>query len=302
MVPPDELAGCPHFITLNPVKNIEVNQPAASSMGPLPARRTGNGRQRLSAPKAAVLDLLAQQPQPVSVNALAALQHQHPNTLREHLDALVASGLATREAARPVGRGRPAWLYSAVPGEGSSGPGEYAGLASALAGALAHSSDDPNGEAMEAGVAWGHELAQRLRDAEPATDTPEGDSDRPDDGSPAAARRSDIARHEVLRLLDDLGFAPETHEQGDLVMLRRCPLLQAAHKHPDIVCNVHKGLVRGALEVFGGDPELIELTPFSDPGACRLEVRLKGNQDDDGSCTDCDCPECGGGADDASGR
>src|SRR5699024_12003747 len=55
--------------------------------------------------------------------------------------------------------------------------------------------------------------------------------------------------------------------------LTRCPLLEAAHEHPDIVCGVHLGLVRGALEVFGDPAAESELEPFSEPGACRLHLR-----------------------------
>ncbi|HJA62039.1 MAG TPA: hypothetical protein H9788_13210, partial [Candidatus Brevibacterium intestinavium] len=55
--------------------------------------------------------------------------------------------------------------------------------------------------------------------------------------------------------------------------LTRCPLLEAAHEHPDIVCGVHLGLVRGALEVFGDPAAESELEPFSEPGACRLHLQ-----------------------------
>ena len=39
-----------------------------------------------------------------------------------------------------------------------------------------------------------------------------------------------------------------------------------------VVCAVHLGIVRGALEVYGGDPTHTDLLPFSEPGACRLEM------------------------------
>jgi predicted ArsR family transcriptional regulator len=55
--------------------------------------------------------------------------------------------------------------------------------------------------------------------------------------------------------------------------LTRCPLLEAAHEYPDIVCGVHLGLVRGALEVFGDPDAESEIDPFSEPGACRLHLR-----------------------------
>ena len=65
------------------------------------------------------------------------------------------------------------------------------------------------------------------------------------------------------------GFAPE-HEGDEQVRLTRCPLLEAAHRHPEVVCGVHLGIVRGALEEYGADPEGSDLLPFAEPGACRL--------------------------------
>ncbi|MDP2774020.1 MAG: hypothetical protein Q8O61_10740, partial [Nocardioides sp.] len=81
------------------------------------------------------------------------------------------------------------------------------------------------------------------------------------------------ARAEVVTLLDDLGFAPEvaTDRPAD-VRLTRCPLLEAAHRHPDVVCAVHLGIVRGALSALGADAEGTRLLPFAEPGACRLVV------------------------------
>jgi len=81
------------------------------------------------------------------------------------------------------------------------------------------------------------------------------------------------------------GGAPEggraSHRHGvrarackrlSVVRLTLCPLLEAAHKHPDVVCGVHLGIVRGALEEYGADPTGTDLLPFSEPGACRLEL------------------------------
>jgi predicted ArsR family transcriptional regulator len=212
---------------------------------------------RLTRARAAVLQRLADQPEPCRTGALAAMMHQHPNTIREHLDALVADGLATRQAAEPSGRGRPAWLYAAVPldaeADGSGGVArEYAGLAAALASHLARSSEHPQEDAVEAGTEWGRRLVQ--------------------DSSRSAAPNATAARREVVRLLDELGFAPVTDARAAVVRLRRCPLLEAAHQYPAVVCGVHLGLVRGALEELGGQPDGTELRPFSEPGACRLDL------------------------------
>ncbi len=81
------------------------------------------------------------------------------------------------------------------------------------------------------------------------------------------------AREQVLRLLEDLGFAPEVApERPAEVRLTRCPLLEAAHRHPEVVCALHLGIVRGALTEHGADPSGSWLVPFAEPGACRLGV------------------------------
>lgn len=203
----------------------------------------------MSASRAAVLEMLVAQPEAVTQAAIVDKIRLHPNTVREHLDALVRQGLVRRHKAEPTGRGRPAWLYEATREKAAS---EYAGLASALASAIARASDDPRGDAVRAGEEWGHELA-RARGVT-ATD-PES------------------ARDRTVDLLDDLGFSPRTQPgRSDDVRLTRCPLLAAAHRHPEVVCGVHLGIVRGALSEHGVDPAGSELFPFSEPGACRLFV------------------------------
>lgn len=204
----------------------------------------------MSASRAALLDMLVAQPEPTTLAALVSATGLHANTLREHLEALERDGYVTRRRAAPEGRGRPAWLYQAR--EQGTGTSEYAGLAAALAATLRRTSSDPTGDALAAGSDWGHTLAV--------------EHGRPDRATEAAARR------EVVALLDDIGFAPEADERNTVVRLTRCPLLEAAHKNPDIVCSVHLGLVRGALEEYGGDPEGTDLLPFAEPGACRLHL------------------------------
>ena len=57
------------------------------------------------------------------------------------------------------------------------------------------------------------------------------------------------------------------------IALLRCPLLDAAKRNPEIVCNVHLGLVRGMLEVIDSDDVSADLDAFAVPGACILHVQ-----------------------------
>jgi predicted ArsR family transcriptional regulator len=214
--------------------------------------RPGSARLRLSRGQADLLDRLVGQPEPTTVAALASATGLHENTVREHLDALVAKGLAHRTSAPPQGRGRPAALFSAGTDSASPSAREYAGLASALAGQLSRVSDDPVADGLAAGRDWGRDLA--------ADDVP-------------AAGGNQAARRQVVALLSDLGFGPEENARATSARLTRCPLLEAAHRHPDIVCAVHLGLVRGAMEKYGATAAAVErtdLVPFAEAGGCRL--------------------------------
>jgi predicted ArsR family transcriptional regulator len=229
-------------------------------LGPRPARRASR-RPALPASRESVLEALEERPEPTAIAALTTVTGLHVNTLREHLDALSDAGLVRRERAPAAGRGRPAWLYSAVPhDELSGGAAEYADLASALAEVIEQSSNSPRRDAIDAGRRWGRQLAA--------------------DRGPGGESEAD-ARRRVVQLLDGLGFAPQPDARHVVVRLTRCPLLEAARRHPEIVCGVHLGIVCGALEVHGGVPEHADLLAFSEPGACRLDLGRPGCDDDE---------------------
>ena len=209
----------------------------------------------------------------------------HPNTTRHHLRVLVDAGLVREEHVPPAGgRGRPASRYavtaagrqvaSAAP-RGSAAQ-EYVALAAAFAERLAERDGDPGADARAIGRAWGTGLAVRHADEVAG------------DGSGA---------QRVVGLLDRLGFSPEAGPttrwvtlparparparpaagwaasgSGTTVLLRTCPLLDAARRHPEVVCQVHLGLVAGALEAHGEPSEGLGLVPFARPGACVLTL------------------------------
>ena len=176
--------------------------------------------QGVTAAQARVLATLRDAGRAVTLTELQDLTGLHANTLRGHLEALVAGGNASRIASRSGGRGRPAWSYLAR-------EPEYAALAMALASGLDQGAEggstDPrtlDPAAVRGGRAWGERLRAQLGAVE--------------DG-----------RERVLLALTHTGFAPEA--SGDHVTLHACPLLDAARSHPSVVCAVHLGLVEGVL-------------------------------------------------------
>jgi predicted ArsR family transcriptional regulator len=204
----------------------------------------------LSRSRSAVLTTLEGRSDASTLADLSAVTGLHANTLREHLEALLHHGLVRRQRSEPSGRGRPARLYRAT--SAGQPESEYAGLAATLASVLRRTSSSPRAEAIAAGMQWGHALA-RERGASTPLDA-------------LAARRR------VTELLADLRFGPEADADHTVLILTTCPLLEAARSDPDVVCGVHLGVVRGALEELAADPAGSELFPFAEPGACRLQL------------------------------
>lgn len=204
----------------------------------------------LTEPRATLLEVLQRQPDPVSIDAVVEKTGRHPNTVREQLNWLVDAGLVARTKAPAEGRGRPAWLYF-VPGERPE-EDEYAELAAALAWQVADTSAHPSEEGRRAGRRWGEEICQRQGIA------PKGN-----------ARQG---RAVTVEVMEQLGYAPDPDDRLDKVMLRRCPLLQAAHQFPEVVCSTHLGLVETVAARAGADPDRVDLVPFAEPGACRLRL------------------------------
>ncbi len=214
------------------------------NLGPSPSR-FDPAQPQLSPERARALEAIQRRHSAASVGDIARELALHENTARKHLDGLVDRGLIVRIPGVAVGRGRPARSYRAVPQstEPDARVREYVGLATALARHIATTSDDPRRDAIAAGESWGADLV--------------------------SAARADAT---LVSLLDTLGFAPEADSTGSSIALRRCPLIDAVHAEPVVVCAVHLGITRGVVAALGSDPEGIALEPFSEVGACRLHV------------------------------
>lgn len=236
-------------------------------MGPRQARPP---LPRLSAARAGVLRMLIAADEPVTVAVLAQQLGQHSNTVREHLDALAADGRVERVRSAPEGRGRPAWLYRSVSDITHPGPDadqllggplgtdgqEYVALAVALIDQVSASSPNPTGLARQAGERWGRSLAEERRMT----------------GLVPEPLPAGGAVRTVVDMLRDLRFEPRPTGDSKVMKLTTCPFLDAARRHPEVVCQIHLGIVRGALQQLGADPEGVDLRAFAEPGACLLNL------------------------------
>jgi predicted ArsR family transcriptional regulator len=210
-----------------------------------------------------ILSVLRGDPEPQGVHALAEQLGLHSNTVRAHLAILEDAGLAASQREGRDRPGRPRLVYRATPQAAEAGEVDaqrgrgYRFLAQILSSFLAASVPDPGAAAREAGTAWGRFLVERP--------------------GPFQKVEAAVATGHLVTLLDELGFAPQLDEadaSAPRVLLRHCPFLDVAKEHQDVVCNIHLGLMRGALEELGGEVEARDLLPFVAPNLCVSHLQV----------------------------
>lgn len=202
-----------------------------------------------------VIELFRASRRPLTAHDVAAEIGLHLNTARFHLDTLVRQGILRREDGQSDRPGRPRTQYLLVPGMDRGGTRNFKLLAEMLLTHLA-TAQDPTAAAVDAGAQWGRYLVQ----------------------PPAPGQRiaTGVALERLVDLLADVGFQPHSaigeHDES-LINLRHCPFLELAETHQDLVCAMHLGLMRGALERLGASLHAETLTPFADPHTCVAHLR-----------------------------
>ncbi len=202
-----------------------------------------------TASRVEILKLLRTNADPVDVQRIATGTGLHSNTVRFHLDVLVAAGLALGRPDPRGASGRPRLVYTAMTGAPTGERAEgYQLLADILASYLAEG-DDPAQVAEAAGRAFG----RRNESARPFAEV----------SAAEAARR-------VAALFTELGFEPELAGEADerLILLHNCPFREVASEHPNVVCSMHLGLFKQALADLGAPAEAARLEPFVNPHLC----------------------------------
>lgn len=177
----------------------------------------------------------------------------HPNTVRFHLEALIADGRAERVESDHKRQGRPPQMYRAVTGMDPGGSRRYRMLAEILTFALA-GDPDASTKALAAGRAWAGRMTRPTRT-------------KP--GVGASVNR-------LVGLLDDLGFAPQRRDAAGEVQvgLRHCPFLELADEARSVVCPIHLGLMQGAMATWRAPVAVDRLEPFAEPGLCLAHLTL----------------------------
>ena len=228
--------------------------PNDSSVGIPSSGRSGMSHHQVlaSASRMAVLDLLRSQAQPLGVGEIAQRIGLHQNTVRFHLDLLVDAGYAIRRSEAPHGPGRPRVVYEATAAPG--GERNYRLLAEVLAQHLLATSERSGEAAISAGRTWARLTKRQQHGGE---------------GAPTAAPISEEAAiAEIVRMLGDIGFAPEVTSDRTAINLRRCPFRELAESNPEVVCGAHLGMIQGALAEMGAPISATRLLPLVQPNLC----------------------------------
>jgi predicted ArsR family transcriptional regulator len=186
----------------------------------------------------------------------------HPTTARFHLDQLVGGGLVEAHFVR-ARVGRPRKLYRSptrpLPVDGSAAMQNLTSLlAETWPGA---GSEAPTPE--QAGRQWA------LRHVAP----PEG----------ATQARSPGAWLGKIGLtvdaLQEWGYRPDLRTEAGgrtaELILTDCPFMTLAQARPDVVCGVHRGLIRGALEALSEPDADVGLRPFVQPRMCLATITTR---------------------------
>ena len=195
-----------------------------------------------------IFRFIADSGRPVGVAELTEYVQLNHNAVRQHLAVLRDAGLVDEQVESAKRPGRPRLLYSLAPEAagswGTTGPFEL--LASALAEALG-SGESPYQVGVRLGRDRARQLRPRVRDTDPA----------------------ELVQTEML----ERGFRPTMKIKGDLVeySLQRCPFSSVAEQNPEVVCELHRGLMDGLSEGLGQPAQVVEFTPRKTKRqACRV--------------------------------
>ncbi len=199
---------------------------------------------------------------PQRVEQLAERLGRHVNTVRGHLEILRDADLVTASPQEPDGPGRPPMVYAAT----VEAEHPYQILADTLAASL-----HQGVSIADRAEAWGRRL-----------------------GAAARLEDDDLA-DAVARLLRRLGFdacpveEPSAADEGPgaggdaapawapRLEVHGCPFADTVAESGAVVCSIQEHLLRGAVEVMGGDPEGVSVQPDREQGICA--VRLGHHQD-----------------------
>lgn len=195
---------------------------------------------------------LARSPRPRTTSEIADTLDLHPNTVRPHLERMRDVGLVAVEVAGRGDVGRPQHRYSVAEGAPSLGlePPVLPVLARMVL-SLAERLGADASDAQAIGASEGRHRAAGYRSAPSSLEA-------------------------IVSDLDRLGFDPVVSDDADdpdaaVVAFANCPFGELAERHPDLVCNLHRGIVAGFVEEMG-DTAVAGFCTVADRTPCQVTL------------------------------
>ena len=179
--------------------------------------------------------------EPVTASQVSAVFGLHTNVARHHLNKLVNDGYLRvthrrRPGKRSPGAGRPAKHYEPTRKEISVQYPErrYDLLAELLLPVVERlDARSARGVAEEIGIEFERELAAEIG--------------MPEDAGFETAVKA------VAKAMMGVSFGANAGDADHMLVTKHCPFGAAATDHPDIVCRLDQGIVRGLLEATNHD-------------------------------------------------
>jgi len=186
-----------------------------------------------------ILHLLQERPGR-TIAELCTATELHANTVREHLQRLIAAGYVVPETEHRTTRGRPRVLYSAATGTDAAS----SAIAQRKAREAAHRGD----------------LMRRVMPA-----------DEPSALAPDALHQLDA----LVEDLSDAGFDPVVDESELTVDLTPCAYASEQESHRAVLCHVHLAVMQGVLAEAGGPLSVDGMLPACDPTRCVVQLSAR---------------------------
>lgn len=199
--------------------------------------------------------------EPLTTSAVARLFDIHANVARHHLDRLAADGYVRvgQTTASSPGAGRPAKTYETTNKEVTVHflPRRFEMLTEMLFKVLEEVAPDNVAEVAESvGNSYGEQLAAEI-------------------GAPEDPGYDDAVQA-VASAMTGLGFSVDPDVPGQRLLTSHCPFGESATNHPEVICSLDRGIVRGLFGALSFDcnPVVIPHKQLDDDCVTQVPVSI----------------------------
>lgn len=251
-----------------------------ANTGPIPAKlppnRLETHPEQFTPAQRKLLSEMARMGTRVRVVDLAERLGQHPNSIRELLDALVRAG-AVRVSKIPSKKaGRPAYYYevSALPDLRV-----YVHELSAMNSNMIYElSRLPQAKTLAQSIGE-NTIIQLLAQYDVMTMTQYATYMKDQNNkntSPSSSHKAFLTREDLFSrlrvMLSEMGCSPEQEKDSSTIQLRTCPFLMSDSTSQRFMCDIHKTMISVLVDRISEGENSAHLHPFSGERLCSVDV------------------------------